>query len=108
MFSPPAATGGVTRHYPHTPGIDATGIVVESSSPDFQPGDAVVAGGYDLGMNTPGGFGQYIRIPAGWAMPLPRGMSPREAMALGAAGFTAASSCTSLKPQAYALTWAMC
>ena len=55
-----SATGnpGVTRSFPHTPGIDAAGTVVESSSPDFAPGDAVIAIGFDLGMNTPGGFGQ--------------------------------------------------
>jgi putative YhdH/YhfP family quinone oxidoreductase len=81
---------GVTRKYPHTPGVDAAGIVVESRDPAFHPGDAVVAGGYDMGMNTAGGFGQYIRVPAGWALPLPAGISAKEAMQLGAAGFTAA------------------
>lgn len=81
---------GVTRSYPHTPGVDAAGVVVESRDPAFQPGDAVVAGGYDMGMNTPGGFGQYIRIPADWALPLPAGVDARTAMQLGAAGFTAA------------------
>jgi putative YhdH/YhfP family quinone oxidoreductase len=85
-----AGNRGVTRSYPHTPGIDAAGIVVTSNHPAYRPGDAVVAGGYDLGMNTPGGFGQYVRIPAEWALPLPAGISPRDAMALGAAGFTAA------------------
>lgn len=87
-----SATGnpGVTRNFPHTPGIDAAGLVVESSSEDFAPGDAVVAIGFDLGMNTPGGFGQRIRIPAGWAVPLPDGLDLHEAMRLGTAGFTAA------------------
>jgi acrylyl-CoA reductase (NADPH) len=81
---------GVTRHYPHTPGIDAVGEVVESAHPAFRPGDRVIAGGYDLGMNTPGGYGQYIRIPAGWALPLPPDTDPLHAIVLGTAGFTAA------------------
>lgn len=87
-----SATGnpGVTRNFPHTPGIDAAGVVVESSSEHFAPGDAVIAIGFDLGMNTPGGFGQRIRIPAGWAVPLPEGLGLRDAMRLGTAGFTAA------------------
>jgi acrylyl-CoA reductase (NADPH) len=87
-----SATGnpGVSRNFPHTPGIDAAGVVVESASDRFAPGDAVVAIGFDLGMNTPGGFGQRIRIPAGWALPLPEGLDFREAMRLGTAGFTAA------------------
>lgn len=87
-----SATGspGVTRIYPHTPGIDAAGVVLESSSPEFQTGDEIVAIGFDLGMNTPGGFGQCIRIPAGWAVPLPQGLSLRESMILGTAGLTAA------------------
>lgn len=87
-----SATGnpGVTRSFPHTPGIDAAGTVVESSSSDFSPGDAVVAIGFDLGMNTPGGFGQKIRIPTSWAIPMPDGLDARSAMILGTAGFTAA------------------
>jgi len=64
--------------------------VVESSSSDFAPGDAILAIGFDLGMNTPGGFGQKIRIPAGWAIPRPDGLDARSAMILGTAGFTAA------------------
>ena len=51
---------GVTRNYPHTPGIDAAGKVVESRVPDFKEGDEVIVTGYDLGMNTSGGFGEYI------------------------------------------------
>ena len=80
---------GVTRSYPHTPGIDAAGEVAESAAEGFAPGDAVLVSGYDLGMNTPGGYGQYIRVPAAWVMPLPSGMDAREAMALGTAGLTA-------------------
>ena len=81
---------GVTRRYPHTPGIDAAGTVVESSSNQFAPGDAAIVIGFDLGMNTPGGFGQRIRVPAGWAVPMPDGLDTRSAMILGTAGFTEA------------------
>jgi acrylyl-CoA reductase (NADPH) len=87
-----SATGnkGVTRRYPHTPGIDAAGIVAASSVDGFQPGDEVIACCYDLGMNTPGGFGQYIRVPAAWVLKVPSGLSLRESMIYGTAGFTAA------------------
>ncbi len=87
-----SATGnrGITRQYPHTPGIDACGTVVVSNSQDFKEGDAVIVHGHDLGMNTPGGFGQYIRVPEDWVLHLPKGLSPAESMALGTAGFTAA------------------
>jgi acrylyl-CoA reductase (NADPH) len=83
---------GVTKNYPHTPGIDAAGIVVESQSPEFKTGDQVIVTGYDLGMNTSGGFGQYIRVPSGWVVPLPDHLSLRESMIYGTAGFTAALS----------------
>lgn len=81
---------GVTRHFPHTPGIDASGIVLESRVPNFAPGDAVIVIGFDLGMGTAGGFGERIRVPAGWVVPCPKGLTLRSAMALGTAGFTAA------------------
>ncbi|MGV1100202.1 YhdH/YhfP family quinone oxidoreductase [Thiovibrio sp. JS02] len=81
---------GVTRRYPHTPGIDAAGEVVASSVPAFTPGAAVLVSCYDLGMNTPGGFAQFIRVPAAWVLPLPAGLSLRESMIYGTAGFTAA------------------
>ena len=83
---------GVTRNYPHTPGIDAAGVVVESASAQFTPGDQVIVTGFDLGMNTSGGFGRYIRIPATWAVKLPEHLTLRESMAYGTAGFTAALS----------------
>ena len=83
---------GVTRKYPHTPGIDAAGVVAQSTDDAFKPGDPVVVTSYDLGMNTAGGFGQYIRVPAGWVVPLPDGMSLKESMCYGTAGFTAALS----------------
>jgi len=89
-----SATGnrGVTRNYPHTPGIDAAGIVAESTSAEFKTGEKVIVTSYDLGMNTAGGYGQYIRVPAGWVVPLPEGLTVREAMVYGTAGFTAALS----------------
>ena len=83
---------GITRHYPHTPGVDASGVVAESSSNEFKAGDQVLVTGYDLGMNTAGGFGEYIRVPAGWVVPVPENLSLREGMILGTAGFTAALS----------------
>ena len=89
-----SATGkpGVTKNYPHTPGIDAAGEVVEAGTSGYAAGDQVVVTGWDLGMNTAGGYGQYIRVPANWAVPLPAGLSLRESMILGTAGFTAALS----------------
>ena len=80
---------GVTRTYPHTPGIDAVGEVVKSNSSDFKDGDKIIVTGYDLGMNTYGGFGQYISIPATWAISLPSELSEAEAMSIGTAGLTA-------------------
>lgn len=87
-----SATGnrGVTRRYPHTPGIDAAGTVEQSSQAAFRPGDDVICTSYDLGMNTPGGFGEYIRVPAEWVVPLPAGLSLCESMIYGTAGLTAA------------------
>jgi len=86
-----SATGnrGVTKNYPHTPGIDASGIVEETRSPQFKPGDQVIVTSYDLGMNTPGGFGQFIRVPAEWVVKLPQNLSLKESMIFGTAGFTA-------------------
>ncbi|WP_068825876.1 YhdH/YhfP family quinone oxidoreductase [Pseudomonas sp. BMS12] len=81
---------GVTRSFPHTPGIDAAGVVAESAVAEFSAGDEVIVTGYDLGMNTAGGFGQYIRVPAAWVIKRPKGLSLREAMLLGTAGLTAA------------------
>lgn len=99
-----SATGhkGVTRNYPHTPGIDAAGVVAESANPKFAPGDQVIVTGFDLGMNTSGGFGQYIRVPASWTVRLPENLTLKESMAYGTAGFTAALSV--LKIQQHGLT----
>ncbi|MEH6566498.1 MAG: YhdH/YhfP family quinone oxidoreductase [Halopseudomonas sp.] len=81
---------GVTRSFPHTPGIDAAGVVEASSVAELSIGDEVIITGYDLGMNTAGGFGQYIRVPAAWVLKRPEGLSLRESMILGTAGLTAA------------------
>lgn len=81
---------GVTRNYPHTPGIDAAGIVEASDSEAFTVGEQVIVTGFDLGMNTSGGFGEYIRVPAKWVVKLPRGLRLKESMILGTAGLTAA------------------
>ncbi|WP_417662387.1 YhdH/YhfP family quinone oxidoreductase [Pseudomonas sp.] len=80
----------VTRHFPHTPGIDAAGIVERSTVSGFKDGDEVIVTGYDLGMNTSGGLAEYIRIPAAWAIKCPQGLTLRESMVLGTAGLTAA------------------
>lgn len=87
-----SATGnkGVTKNYPHIPGVDAAGTVAESRDKRFSRGDKVIVTGYDLGQNTPGGFGQFIRVPGNWIVPLPQNLSLRESMILGTAGFTAA------------------
>lgn len=87
---------GVTKKYPHTPGIDASGVVEESRSDEFHAGDEVIVTSYDLGMNTSGGFGQYIRVPAAWVVPLPAGLDLRESMIFGTAGFTAGMSIMAL------------
>ena len=88
---------GVTRKFPHTPGIDASGEVVESKSRKFKEGDEVLVTGFDLGMNTCGGFEQYIRVPSEWVVPLPAGLNLGEAMIFGTAGLTAAMSVHALQ-----------
>jgi acrylyl-CoA reductase (NADPH) len=87
-----SATGhkGITRNFPHTPGIEAAGIVEDSTSDLFRQGDEVFLTGYDLGMNTSGAFAEYIRVPADWVMRKPADLSCRDCMTIGTAGFTAA------------------
>lgn len=80
---------GVTRSFPHTPGIDAAGEVVESAGAAPAVGSKVIVTGYDLGMNTAGGFGEYIRVPAAWCVPMPKGWEAHTAMIYGTAGLTA-------------------
>ncbi|KXU35743.1 quinone oxidoreductase [Ventosimonas gracilis] len=81
---------GVTKQYPHTPGIDAAGVVERSQVKEFAEGDEVIVTGYGLGMNSAGGFAQFIRIPASWAVKRPPGLTLRQCMCLGTAGLTAA------------------
>ena len=69
---------GVTRNFPHTPGIDAAGEVIECSDGSFAPGEKVIVTSYDLGMETDGGYGQVIRVPSKWALKLPKGLSLKE------------------------------
>src|SRR5574342_166633 len=82
-----SATGnkGVTRNYPHTPGIDASGVVEERASGEFEKGEEVLVTGYDLGANTSGGYGELIRVPAAWVVKRPQGLSLKDSMAYGTA-----------------------
>lgn len=80
---------GVTKQYPHTPGIDVVGEVVDDRTGTFAPQNPVLVTGFDLGMNTDGGFGEYVRVPANWVMPLPAELTPPESMIFGTAGLTA-------------------
>ena len=86
-----AATGAgrIIRRFPCVGGIDLSGTVVESSDARFKKGDAVIATSYDIGVAHDGGYAEYARVPADWVVPMPKGMSLFEAMALGTAGFTA-------------------
>ena len=90
---------GVTKNYPHIPGIDAVGTVVDSVDKRFSEGDQVIVTSYDLGMNTYGGFSQYMRVPADWAVKLPPNMSMKESMIIGTAGLTAGMSVLRLVEQ---------
>ncbi|MGD9646782.1 MAG: YhdH/YhfP family quinone oxidoreductase [Pirellulales bacterium] len=94
-----AASGhpGVVRRFPHVPGIDAAGIVAETTSDKFQPSDRVLITGFDLGAPAWGGWAEYVRVPAGWVVPLPAGLTLRESMIFGTAGFTAAQSIEQLE-----------
>jgi acrylyl-CoA reductase (NADPH) len=87
-----SATGhkGITRKFPHTPGIEAAGKVEKSWTSKFQEGDEVFITGYDLGMNTSGAFAEYIRVPADWVLSKPPMLTCKDCMTIGTAGFTAA------------------
>lgn len=86
-------TGGrVVKSYPIIPGIDLAGIVAASRDPRFKEGDPVIVTGYALGVSHDGGFSEFARVPGDWIVPLPDGLTLKEAMALGTAGFTAALS----------------
>ncbi|WP_396601045.1 YhdH/YhfP family quinone oxidoreductase [Algibacter sp. R77976] len=94
---------GVTRKFPHTPGIDAVGTIVSSTSDQFSEEEKVIVTSYDLGMNTNGGFAEYVKVPASWVVKLPTNLSMKEAMIIGTAGLTAGMSVLRLvetvKPQ---------
>lgn len=89
--------GRVVRSYPMTPGVDLAGTVTESKDSRYRAGDGVVVIGYDVGVAHPGGFAELARVPGDWVVPLPQGLTAKEAMALGTAGFTAAMSVDALE-----------
>lgn len=88
--------GGVVREYPMVPGIDLAGTVEESVSGRFAPGDRVISTGFEPGVSHYGGYSEYARLRSEWLVPLPPGLSEKEAMAIGTAGFTAALSVDAL------------
>jgi len=81
--------GPIIRSFPMVPGVDFAGVVEESSNSRFKPGDAVVLNGFGVGESHWGGLSQYARLKGDWLIPLPQGLSPQRAMALGTAGYTA-------------------
>jgi acrylyl-CoA reductase (NADPH) len=91
------ADGRVARISPLIPGIDLAGVVVSSEDMSLAVGTPVLAHGYDLGVSRHGGYTEYQRVPAGWVVPLAPGFTPRDAMSVGTAGFTAAMSVVALE-----------
>ena len=91
---------GVTRNYPFVPGIDAAGTISDANSSNFVEGDEVLVTGYDMGMNTPGGFGEFINVPANWVVKKPSALTSLEAMSIGTAGLTAAASVLKIQESA--------
>ncbi|WNS45909.1 acryloyl-CoA reductase [Paenibacillus sp. MMS20-IR301] len=89
--------GNIVRNYPFIPGIDLSGTVVSSADSRFQEGQPVIATSYGIGVSHFGGYSEYARIPADWVLPLPEGLTLREAMIYGTAGFTAAMSVQALE-----------
>lgn len=87
---------GVTRVFPHVTGIDVAGTVEKSNSDEFTVGQKVLVTGYDMGMNTNGGHSEYVKVPAAWVIPIPKGINDKEIMAFGTAGLTAALSINEL------------
>lgn len=81
---------GITKNYPHTPGIDAAGVVISDKTGTLKNNQQVLVTGYDLGMNTWGGLSEYISVPVSWVVPLPEGLTLKDAMIYGTSGFTAA------------------
>ncbi|MGN7457077.1 oxidoreductase [Paenibacillus pasadenensis] len=84
--------GRIVSRYPHIPGIDAAGEIVKSSDKRLKPGTKAIVTGYGFGVSQHGGYSEFARVPGDWAVPLPKGLTEREAMALGTAGLTAAMS----------------
>ena len=89
--------GGVIRRYPMIPGIDLSGTVVTSNDPRFSEGQEVLLTGYDLGVSHTGGLSEYARVNADWLVPMPSGLSMKDVMVFGTAGFTAAQSIDALE-----------
>ena len=84
--------GNIVQNYPMVPGIDLAGVVVSSTDERFKEGDEVIATSYEIGVSQFGGYSEYARVQADWVVPLPEGLSLKEAMIIGTAGFTAALS----------------
>ncbi|MFA1713965.1 acryloyl-CoA reductase [Peribacillus frigoritolerans] len=84
--------GNIVSSYPIIPGIDMAGVVVSSEDSRFKEGDEVIATSYGIGVSQSGGYSQFARVPADWIVPLPDGLTMKEAMIIGTAGFTAALS----------------
>ncbi|MFB5661228.1 acryloyl-CoA reductase [Alteribacillus sp. HJP-4] len=93
------ADGGIVKNYPHVPGIDLSGVVEESDDIRFLPGDEVIVTSYELGVSHYGGFAEYARVPGDWVVPLPEGLTLKEAMIYGTAGFTAGLSVIRLEEE---------
>lgn len=89
--------GGIIRRYPMIPGIDLSGTIVSSYDDRFSEGQEVLLTGYDLGVSHTGGLSEYARVKADWLIPLPEGLSLKDAMVFGTAGFTAAQSIDALE-----------
>src|SRR3954469_15417343 len=83
------AKSPVVRRFPMIPGIDFAGVVESSSNPEFKPGDAVVLNGWGTGETHLGGYGEKSRVKGDWLVPLPKGLTGAQAMAIGTAGYTA-------------------
>lgn len=80
---------GITRNFPHIPGIDASGVVISDRSLTFQEGQEVLVTGFDFGMNAHGGLAEFISVPSNWVIPIPDNLTFKSVMALGTAGLTA-------------------
>ncbi|MBX2829739.1 MAG: oxidoreductase [Rhodospirillales bacterium] len=91
--------GRLVRSYPHVPGVDFSGEVISSSDGRYKPGDDVILTGWRVGEAHWGGYGQLARVKADWLVPLPNGLDPAQAMAIGTAGFTSMLAVMALEEQ---------